>query len=142
MNYNPDSMQYSNDFMSFDPETGRFVLTEKAINERCGINIRARLSVDKTIIPEVVINKLCRTASDMIYNYIHSFSVHNRRQDELIVARQELRRAVESAMEYQIEFLLANGDLYMSTEQKDIGNEIHRMSKEVLLNSGILYCGV
>lgn len=133
---------YSDDFMIYDPDSGHYILTEKSITDHCGINLRARLSEDKTINAEVVINKLCRTVSDMIYNYIHSHSVYTKRQDELIATRECFRNAVENAMEYQIEFVLANGDLYMSTETTDIGNEIHRMSKEILLNSGLLFCGV
>ena len=139
---NQPNFPYSDDFMTFDEITNHYVLTEKAILERCGIDIRARLSADKTINPDIVINKLCRTVSDMIYTYLHGFTIYELRQDCLIATVQKYREAVQRAMEYQLEFVLANGDLYLSTENVDIGKEIHRMSQNILLNSGLCYCGV
>lgn len=133
---------YSDDFMTFDELTGHYVLTEKAIMERCAIDIRARLSDNKTLNPEIVINKICRTVSDMIYTFIHSFSIHEKRQDWMIATNSHLRSVIQRAMEYQAEYLLANGDLYMSVDNNEIGKEIHRMSQQILIDSGICYSGV
>lgn len=133
---------YSDDFMTFDELTGHYVLTEKAIAERCAIDIRARLSDNKTINPEIVINKVCRTVSDQIYTFIHSFSIHEKRQDCMIATVPQFRSVIQRAMEYQAEFLLANGDLYMSIDNSEIGKEIHRMSQQILIDSGICYSGV
>lgn len=133
---------YSDDYMVFDETTGHYVLTEKAIVERCGIDLRARLSQDATLIPEVIIKKLCRTVSDMIYTFIHDCGAYNHRQDCLIATRKELRDVVQRAMEYQMEFVLANGDLYMTVDNSEIGKEIHRMAQSELINSGLCYGGV
>lgn len=133
---------YTDDYMIFDDLTGHYVLTEKAIAERCAIDIRARLSDNKTINPEIVIRKICRTVSDMIYNFIHQYSLYNKRQDFMIATIPHLQDVVQRAMEYQAEFLLANGDLYMSIDNNEIGKEIHRMSQQILIDSGICYSGV
>ena len=133
---------YSDDYMTFDEMTGHYVLTEKAIAERCAIDIRARLSDNKTINPEIVINKICRTVSDQIYNFIHGYSIYDKRQDCMIAGNPYLRSAIQRAMEYQAEFLLGDGDLYLSIDNNDIGKEIHRMSQRILIDSGICYSGV
>lgn len=133
---------YNDDYMVFDTLTGHYVLTERAIAERCAVDIRARLSDDKTVNADIVINKLCRTASDTIYSYIHSYSVHNKRQDCIIATVPNMRAVIQRAMEYQAEYILSNGDLFLSLENETQGKEIHKLSKEILLNSGILYCGV
>lgn len=133
---------YDDDYMTFDEMTGHYVLTEKAIVERCAIDIRARFAEDKTINPEIVINKLCRTVSDQIYSFIHQFSVYNKQQDCMLASNPSLRAVIQRAMEYQAEYILGNGDIYMSLETNHEGKEIHRMSKEILINSGICYSGV
>lgn len=138
----PCNEPYCDDFMTFDELTGHYVLTEKAIVERCAIDIRARLSDNKTISPEIVINKICRTVSDQIYNFIHQYTIYNNRQDCMIATNPNLRAAIQRAMEYQVEYIIGNGDIFMSLDTSDEGKEIHRMSKEILINSGICYSGV
>ncbi len=133
---------YTDDFMRFDEQSGHYVLTEKAITDKCGIDLRARLSQDKTVNADIVINRICCTVSDMIYSFIHEFSICDKRQDCLIATVPELRNAVQKAMEYQMEFFLANGSLYLSVEDSAIGKEIHRMSQNILIDSGICYTGV
>lgn len=133
---------YNDDYMTFDELTGQYVLTEKAIVEKCAIDLRSRFAGNQTINADIVINKLCRTASDQIYAFVHQFSIYNKKQDCLITTVPKLRAAIERAMEYQVEYILGNGDIYMSLDGADQGKEIHRLSKEILLNSGICYSGV
>ncbi len=133
---------YNDDYMTFDELTGHYVLTEKAIVERCAVDIRARFAEDRTVNPEIVINKLCRTASDQIYEFIHNYSIYNKRQDCMIACNPNVRAAVQRAMEYQVEYILGNGDIFMSLQTSDEGKEIHKISREILVNSGICYSGV
>lgn len=133
---------YNDDYLTFDELSGQYVPTERAIVERCAIDIRARLSDNKTVNPEVVINKLCRTVSDQIYTFIHQFSIYNKRQNYLLATMPLLRATVQRAMEYQLEYLLSNGDIFLSLDSNENGKEIHKMSKELLINSGICYSGV
>ncbi len=133
---------YNDDYMNFDELSGHYVLTEKAIIERCAVDIRARLSAGKAVNPEAVINKLCRTVSDMIYGFIHTYSIHTERQDFVIAHNPQMRAVVQRAMEYQMDFFLANGDLFLSVVDSEQGKEINRMSQGILLDSGICYAGV
>lgn len=148
MYYNPycppcvECQPYSDDYMIYDELTGHYVLTEKAIVEKCAIDLRARFADNQTINANIVINKLCRTVSDQIYSFVHDFSIYNKKQDCLIATVPKLRAAVERAMEYQLEYILGNGDIFMSLDGADAGKEIHKLSKDILINSGICYSGV
>ena len=133
---------YNDDYMIFDESTRHYVLTETAIFERCAVDIRARLEGNKTINPEIVINKLCRVISDDIYDFIHLYSVYNERQDFMIATNAKLRAVIQRAMEYQADYMIADGDLFLSLDDNDNGKEINKMSKRILLNSGICYSGV
>lgn len=133
---------YNDDYMTFDEATRHYVLTERAIVERCAVDIRARLEGNKTINPEIVINKLCRVISDDIYDFLHLYSVYNERQDFMIATNAKLRAVIQRAMEYQADYILADGDLFLSLDDNDNGKEINKMSKRILLNSGICYSGV
>lgn len=137
-----DCKPYSDDYMTFDELTGHYVLTEKSIVEKCAIDLRARLADNQTINADIVINKLCQTVSDQIYSFVHDFSIYNKKQDCLIATVPKLRAAVERAMEYQLEYILGNGDIFMSLDGADSGKEIHKLSKDILINSGICYSGV
>lgn len=138
----PCNEPYNDDFMTFDSETRRYVLTENDLLQRCGINLRARFEGNRTIVPEVMIQKLCRIVSDMIYEWIHGYSIYNDRQDYLIATIPKMRQVIQKAMEYQIEYFLANGDLFLSTENNERGKEISKLAQNILLNSGICYSGV
>ena len=133
---------YSDDYMKFDKVTGHYVLTEKALVEKCGTDIRARLSDNATVNPEAVINMLLSTVSESIYAYIHESSAYPEEKDCRIAYSEKLRAVIQKAMEHQAVYVQANGDLYMSTSSSDEGKEISKLSKSILLNSGLLYSGV
>jgi hypothetical protein len=133
---------YSDEYMIFDEMTGHYVLTEKAITERCAIDIRARFEEDRTVNVDAVIRKICRTVSDQIYNFIHDYTIYEQRQDWLIATNPYLRLQIQEAMEYQADYFMANGNLFLSTDNSQQGKEINQMSKDILLNSGICYSGV
>lgn len=133
---------YNDEYMIFDETTCQYVLTEKAIEYHCGINLRARLEEDKTINADGVINKICRTVSDEIYEFIHGYSFYNAKQDYLIAHNMQLRAVIQKAMEYQAEYFIANGNLFFSTDTNKAGKEINQMSQNILINSGICFSGV
>lgn len=133
---------YSDDYMTFDKTTGHYVLTEKALLEKCGTDIRTRLSDNATVNPDTVINMLLSTVSDSIYAYIHDSSAYPKQKDCLIAYSQELRGVIQKAMEQQAIYVMLNGDLYMSTSASEEGRELNKLSKSILLNSGLLYSGV
>jgi len=92
---------YSDEYLFFNEISRHYELTEKALIERVGVNLRARMSETALISPDVAINNLTRTVSDMIYQFIHEHNVDNCKQDCLIATVPELRQIIQKAMEYQ-----------------------------------------
>ena len=138
---------YSDDYLYYDETTNHYVLTEKALVENVGLNIRARMSETAVVNPEVVIKSFNRRVSDMIYQFIHSHSVNNRAQDVLIASIPELRQIIQHAMEYQAVYVANVGDLYLSTKPEERAVAIDYLAQSVLgnvvpcLGYSILYTG-
>lgn len=138
---------YTDDFMEFDEPSGHYILTEKALVEKAGLDVRARILATSTVNPETVVEKLRKTTSDMVYQYIHEFNVDNLRQDYLIAKIPELRPIVMKAMLYQAEHICFNGNGYFSPVKEDRQNAINELCKSVLntvipcLGASILYTG-
>ncbi len=139
---------YSDDYLFYDEVSGHYVLTEKALIENVGINLRERMAEGALITPETAIKSFTRTVSDMIYQFIHEHNVDNTRQDCLIATVPELRRIVQQAMEYQAVYVANVGNLYLSTKPEERLNAIDYLAKSVLANTvpclgcSILYAGV
>ena len=139
---------YSDDYLFYDEVSGHYVLTEKALIENVGINLRERMAEGALITPETAIKSFTRTVSDMIYQFIHEHNVDNTRQDCLIATVPELRHIVQQAMEYQAVYVANVGNLYLSTKPEERLNAIDYLAKSVLANTvsclgcSILYAGV
>lgn len=133
--------------MQFDEESGRYVLTEEALVQN-GTDLRARLSYTNTPNITGIIRRHLDRVSDVIYDYIHSYSVHNINQDRYIAKIPTLRRYIYKAMLAQSEYMLLNGDLTQSPDPRDRANAIDYNAKAVLetvvpeLGRSILYMGV
>lgn len=137
------------EFMVTDEITGHFILTEAALVQRCGIDLRARISEVSTVTPEAVIGNFLRTVSDMVYQYIHSFSGCNELQDRAIATIPKLRMILQRAMEYQAVYVLNVGNLYNSDKPEERAAAISELCKGVLATNlaelggrSILYTGV
>ncbi|AWW06099.1 MAG: hypothetical protein [Caudoviricetes sp.] len=138
---------YSDDYLYYDEKTNHYELTEKALVENVGLNIRARMSETAIVNPEVAIKSFNRTISDMIYQFIHSHSIDNRAQDVLISTVPELRQIIQKAMEYQAVYVANVGNLYLSTKPEERAVAIDYLAQSVLgdgvpcLGYSILYMG-
>jgi hypothetical protein len=133
--------------MQYDEESGRYVLTEEALVQN-GTDLRARLSYTNTPNVTGIITRHLNRVSDVIYDYIHSYSMNNLNQDRYIAKIPTLRRYIYKAMLAQSEYMLLNGDLTMSTDARERANAIDYNAKAVLetvvpeLGRSILYMGV
>lgn len=139
---------YSDDFMIWDATTHHYVLTEKALLEDVGLNLRARMDESSFVNPEIAIRSFCRTVSDMIYQFIHEHNVDNAKQDFLIASVPELRRIIQRAMELQAVYVSVQGNLYLSTKPEERAVAIDYLAQSALGNTvpclgiSILYNGV
>lgn len=138
---------YSDDYMIYDERSGHYILTEKALVDKIGFNLRARMNEIALVNPETALNSFLRTVSDMIYQFIHEHSLNNRRQDMLIATVPELREVIQRAMEYQALYVSNVGNLYLSTKPEERAVAIDYLAQSVLgnvvpcLGCSILYCG-
>lgn len=124
---------YDDDLMKFDELTHQYVLKEAALLA-CGVDVRARILATSTIAPEVVIQNLLDTTSDMIYQYIHDQSMDNDTQDYLIAHNQKLRRIICRAMQYQAKYICFNGNLSLSTDDGERQKAVDMTAKSLLDN--------
>lgn len=107
---------YSDELMRYDELTNMYYLTEEALIRR-GINLRARLVMTNSPSPEYVINGLLETVSELIYNYIHEFSMDNEYQDKIINHIEQARNIVYKALLQQAVYMLKVGNLSLSIDE-------------------------
>ena len=137
---------YSDDYMRFDDVTKQYVLTEAALMSK-GINLRARLEENTTVIPDTVIENVVQTASDMIYQYIHMHNIDNQMQDYIIAKVPSARQVIYRAMLYQVMYVCNVGNLYLSKEKADRDAAIDVLAIQILnttlpeVGRSVLYTG-
>lgn len=131
---------YSDDNMKFDVLEQKYVLTEHALINN-GIDIRTRLSHNKMANATLVINRILKRVSEIIYNYIHTFNNDNKTQDELIAHIPSLRNIIYNAMLNQAEYFLYKGDLSRSADRNLRMLAIDETAKEYL-NTTVQEIGV
>lgn len=146
-NQNNFARPYTDDYLFYDEQSGHYELTEKALIEKVGVNLRVRMAEGALVNPETAIKSFTRTVSDMIYQFIHEHNVNNSRQDCLIATVPELRQIIEKAMEYQAIYVLNVGNLYLSTKPEERAIAIDYLAQSILgnivpcLGISILYAG-
>lgn len=136
------------DYIKLDALTGHYVLTEKALTDNLGLDLRSRLSEGATVNPEAVINSFLRLASDMVYGFIYKHNINNKKQAAIIRCVPAARQIVSRAMEYQALYLANVGNLSYSTNPEERKNAIDETCKAVLnttireIGHSLLYTGV
>lgn len=117
--------------MRYDERTARYILTEEALIAS-GTDLRARLEYNRTIDASTVINRHLVRVSEVIYNYIHTYSNDNKRQDEWIKEIPSLRDIIYDAMLAQSEYMLMVGDLTRSVDKDKRALAVDYNAKERL----------
>ena len=140
-------MPFNTDTMFFDEATNQYKLTEQAL-VRQGIDMRSRLAKTHATSPEYIISALLTNVSDMIYDFIHAYNVHNEAQDTIILSLNSARAIIERAMTKQAIYTLYNGNLNMSVEDNMRNKAISPEAVNILnktipeIGASILYMGV
>lgn len=137
---------YSDDYMRFDELSGRYILTEAAL-EAEGIFLRARLSRSPMINADAVIGGLCKTATNHVYNYVHKFSNDNYRQDVYLAKIPSLRPIIYNALVEQVKYIYFGGDRTLSKDKDEQALYMAPLAVDALnttvpeLGASILYTG-
>lgn len=133
---------YSNEYMTFDNLTHRYVLTEKDVLVNLGIDLQSRVKNSNAI------QNILRTASWHVYSFIHSHNINNDFQDYIIAFTESGREIIKQAMERQLTYILVVGDLSMSVDTDKRAKWFDKIAEEILstpikeLGASILYTGV
>lgn len=123
---------YQDEFLVYDMAAAQYMLTEKALL-RIGIDLRARISADRTVSPENVIEFFLRTVSDMVYQFIHGYGYNNERQDAIILHDAQAREILRRAMEHQALYVLNVGNLYLSDKKEERAAAICELCRGTLM---------
>lgn len=140
--------EYNTDYLEYDELTGHFVLTEKALTDSVGLDLRSRIGEGITVNPEAVISRFLKLTSDMVYGYIHKYNINNKRQDEILAKTASGREIIQRAMEYQALYMATVGNLSYSVKPDERAVAIDETCKTVLnttipeIGVCILYTGV
>ena len=127
--------------MTFNEKENRYVLTEQDIISNLGIDVNERLKN-----PDAV-SSLLNQISIQVYRFIHQFNADNAFQDYVIARTEMGRKIIKSAMEEQFIYVMVNGDLSRSTDEKKRALWFDDNAKEILMQTipeigtHILYSG-
>lgn len=139
---NNQKYPYNDEYMTFDVLTGHYVLTEKFALERYGLELYESVNDRNSANAQIAVNAILRQVSNVIYNFVHEFSVHNKRQDCIIATAPHMRNVIMQAMGEQLVYMSQVGDLSRSTDPEKRKLAIDENAKRILIDSGICYCGV
>lgn len=101
----------SDELMFYSFEEHRYILNNKDISNNLGEDLNVRLNKKGASNIENVVSNFLNQISFEIYNYIYSFNSNNRGQCYVIAKSKTARNIIKKAMEQQVLYTLANGDL-------------------------------
>lgn len=139
---------YSDEYMIFEEDSKRYVLTSKYVFEVLGVDLEGALSERKAVNAQVMAKQFLTEVSDDIYDFIHSHSFNTDRQDYFIAKAPSLRKIIQKAMGQQFVYSRLNGLLGYSVEAEKQQARVCPKARETLLQIvpelgfSILYMGV
>lgn len=132
---------YSDDYLTYNENTGRYVLTTKNLLENYGINLDSSAN-------SVGAQGILNMVSISIYNYIHKHNNNTAMQDYMIASTETGRKIINDAMCMQFMYIRQAGYLSRSTDKDKRAMAIDEDAKEILsqvipeFGCSVLYCGV
>ena len=120
---------YSDEYMTYDFHSHRYVLTEKDVEEVMGIDFHEHND------NETARSMILRQVSLQVYNFIHSHNTATDWQDYVIAKTETGRRIIKEAMEQQLKYLLLVGDSSILLDPNKRHLWIDEMAKEVLMTT-------
>ena len=134
---------YSDEFMVYDYENHRYILTEKDVEVNLGISLSAR-SKNANARAQVL-----KQVSRQIYSFIHDYSLTGSEivKDYVIATTENGRKKIKEAMEQQLIYFLTVGDVSRTTDETKRKMRIDETAKSILeeylpeLGTNLLYTG-
>lgn len=141
-NNNCYNQPYDDEYMVFDEMTGQYVLTSKYALDTYGIDLFEGINDRNSVNAQIAVSAFLKRVSRLIYNFIHGYSLYDKRQDFLIAHNDHLRSVIQEAMGEQLLYMQEVGDLTRSVDKEERALVIDENAKQILINSGICYSGV
>lgn len=147
---------YDDEYLIYDYENHRYILTERACLDKLNTNLGERLNVGGSANKERAINSFLDEISDLVYSQIYDYSNQWQIQEYQIAKMPSARNVIMRAMLKQVDYVLLNGfinqyggvDLKKGTSMGDLsGKFLAPLSKSILcknlIETGIplLYAG-
>lgn len=101
---------FSDDYMFYDYERHRYVLTKQSALDFLGIDLAERINAhggDK----DLQVQYILRQVSDIIYGFIYSCNSNNKLQEYICAKHPNAREKIKNAMLQQLQYMIFNGDL-------------------------------
>lgn len=140
-NNNCCNRPYNDEYMVFDEVTGHYVLTAKFALDRYGLDLYENVNDRNSTNAQIAVSAILRQVSNIIYNFVHQYSVHNKRQDYILATVPSMRNIIMEAMGEQLLYMSQVGDLSRSTDPEKRKLAVDENARRILIDSGICYCG-
>ena len=101
----------SDEYMNYDFEEHRYILTPKYVLDKLGIDLKMRLNMSGAYSEENLASAVLDQISREIYQYIYEQSNQNDFQEYMLAKTESGRKVIKDAMREQVLYFLANGDL-------------------------------
>lgn len=102
---------YSNEYMTYDKEEHKYILTSQAVIDYLGINLISELNDINSVASQNKVNWFLYKVSDLIYSYIYKWNIRNDIQEYIIAKIPSARNIIFKAMLEQVEYMKVNGEL-------------------------------
>lgn len=125
---------YSDAYMRYDELKHRYILTPKCVLDELGIDMEARLSAKGSANPQATINALLDRVSALTYRFIYAHNIDNEAQRYAIETLPSARRILFEAMKAQLTYVMAVGDLSISSDKNKRLQYMDDVAAEMLEN--------
>lgn len=125
---------YSDAYMRYDELKHRYILTPKCVLDELGIDMEARLSAKGSANPQATINALLDRVSALTYRFIYAHNIDNEAQRYAIETLPSARRILLEAMKAQLTYVMAVGDLSLSSDKNKRLQYMDDVAAEILSN--------
>lgn len=125
---------FDDEYLVFNKDKKRYVLTNKCILDELSINLNLRFNSNGFSNVTLAINAFLDRISLKIYTFIYK---HNNQQtlEWIISCCESARRIIKEAMKCQALYMLMVGDVSMSLNKDERDFSIDSMAKDILLQT-------
>lgn len=131
-------MPFNDNYMRYDYNSHRYILTPTYLTEVLGIDIERRAG--SSILAQNVINNALNRVSTLIYSYIYQFN-DKQTLNYIIASCNSARDIIKDIMGSQILYTLTVGDLTLSTKKEERDNWLDITAKALIENSEVAETG-